>query len=81
MGGKREDIACSSDVEDAEDNDSIKEVDNAPKIFSQKRLDANISSRIGKHLTQKLEVPTGMNQVICVENCDSGSCCKDGKKN
>lgn len=36
-----------------------------PKIFSQKRVDAHITSRIGNLFAQKREIPSNLDQLVC----------------
>jgi hypothetical protein len=43
------------------------------KIFSKKRKDANITSRIGDLLTQKMTIPTKTKQVIRFEKDEASA--------
>lgn len=55
-------------ITDQPEIDDFDDVETGPKIFSQKRINANITSRLGSLIAQKLEVPEGMNQVVCLES-------------
>lgn len=61
VGGREEDFDIPEAEENAFDDQGI-------KIFSKKRVEANITSRLGSLLTQKLQVPDKLKQVLTFEN-------------
>lgn len=65
MGGRKEDLNDGSADNNQSESSSGPDDEMIPKIFSKKRINSHVTSRIGNMFSQKIEIPSGLTQQIC----------------
>jgi hypothetical protein len=74
VGGRKSGEYSDQSDDDKSQDELLEEPDDGkpkPKIFSQKRKECRVTSRLGDLATQKLPIPDKSHQIVKFENCDN----------